>query len=170
MIFVPIGGFGNNSQFKEYSRVCIPFGDKAAFILSCMARDKNVDLFFNTVPGFEDLVTMIFKHMPYVDDFITHQSWDKDMEPVLAALDSIVESGGLKFNKWIKLGDKTVFKFLGYNWDPASDCLLPRLWFKIGKLDRGIPTEDDPTLDNVEERFLRSFTKRKISSVYRVNF
>ena len=98
--------------------------------------------------------------MTYVDDVIAHQNWDKDMESVLAALDSIAESGGLKFNKWIKLGDKTVSKFLGYNWDPASDCLLPRLWFKIGKLDRGIPTRDDLTLDNVEERVLRGNFKQ----------
>ena len=164
-ILVPIGGFGNNSQFEEYCQVCIPFGDKAASILSCMARDKNVDLFSNTVPGFEDLVTMIFKQMTYVDDVIAHQSWNKDIEPVLAALDSIAESGGLKFKKWIKLGDETVSKFLGYNWDPVSDCLLPRLWFNIGKLDRGIPTEDDLTLDNVEERVLKSFTKRDVLSV-----
>ena len=164
-ILVPIGGFGNNSQFEEYCQVCIPFGDKGASILSCMARDKNVDLFSNTVPGFEDLVTMIFKQMTYVDDVIAHQSWNKDIEPVLAALDSIAESGGLKFKKWIKLGDETVSKFLGYSWDPVSDCLLPRLWFNIGKLDRGIPTEDDLTLDNVEERVLKSFTKRDVLSV-----
>ena len=164
-VLVPSGGFGKNDGFDEYCQAVIPFGDKAASILSCMARDKNAEMFSNNFPELTEQVCHIFKHMTYIDDVTANQSWDQDMDVVIAVLESIAESGGLKFKNWTKLGDATSTKYLGYTWDPKEDTLKPRLWFNIGKIERGKTTEEDLTQENIEQRVMASCTKRDILSV-----
>ncbi len=75
------------------------------------------------------------------------------------------ESGGLKFKNWTKLGDGNSTKYLGYTWNPKEDTLKPRLWFNIGKIERGMTIEEDLTQENIEERVMSSCTKRDILSV-----
>ena len=164
-VLVPIGGFGQNDGFDEYCQTVIPFGDKAASILSCMARDKNAEMFSNNFPELTEQVTHIFKHMTYIDDVTANQSWDQDMDTVISALETIAESGGLKFKNWTKLGDGNSTKYLGYTWNSKEDTLKPRLWFNIGKIERGMTIEEDLTQENIEERVMRSCTKRDILSV-----
>ena len=103
--------------------------------------------------------------MTYIDDVTANQSWDQDMDAVISALETIAESGGLKFKNWTKLGDGTSTKYLGYTWNPKEDTLKPRLWFNIGKIERGMTTEEDLTQENIEERVMSSCTKRDILSV-----
>ena len=103
--------------------------------------------------------------MTYIDDVTANQSWDQDMDAVISALETIAESGGLKFKNLTKLGDGNSTKYLEYTWNPKEDTLKPRLWFNIGKIERGMTTEEDLTQENIEERAMSSCTKRDILSV-----
>ena len=164
-ILVPMNGFGTDSEFQEYPQTCIPFGDKAAGILACMARDKNVNQFSAKVGDLAEHVKMIFQSMTYVDDVSATQSWNGDMDSVIDALETVATAGGLTFKKWTKMGDSDETKYLGYTWCPDSDVLKPRIWFNVGKYDRGAATEHNLTAENVETRVMTSFTKRDVLSV-----
>ena len=165
-ILLPKYGFGGPNEFEEYCQVCVPFGDKAAGILSVMGRDKNVDQFaLKAGPELAELVKFIFQENTYIDDVTAVQSWSKPIREVIDGLELVAASGNLKFKNWRFIGDPGESKYLGYTWDSENDMLQPKSWFNMGKVLRGVATEDDLNLENVEDRIMASFTKRDALSL-----
>ena len=87
------------------------------------------------------------------------------MDIVIDALETVAKACGLTFKKWTRMGDVDETKYLGYTWCPNADVLKPRLWFNVGKYNRGAATEQNVTADDIETKVLTSFTKRDILSV-----
>jgi len=166
-ILIPKGGFGQETfVLEEFIQDCIPFGDKAAGVLSVMARDKNAQVFKNLLDDeVKEKVLHVYKNQTYVDDVAVGEPWNGDIEAVIKGVEEVGAAGGLSFKPWIKVGEGNPTKYLGYIWNPITDELQLKVKFNLGRVERGKAQENDIDGENIQEILKRKLTKRDALSL-----
>ena len=162
-ILIPRDWTDPNSELEELYEATMPFGDQNAGALAVIGRIKNAELNSQDLdPKLREKVLQIYSTRSYVDDVLAFCDPNESIEEVTGALTDVAEKGGFKFKGWVKCGDDTETKLLGYVWSPSEDVLRLKLWFNISDVKRGMRAEPNLCLESLEKLRERKISKRQI--------
>ena len=165
-ILIPRDWTDTNSELEELYEATMPFGDQNAGSLAVIGRIKNAERNSQDFdPQMQEKILQIYSSHAYVDDVFGYCDPAESIDEVTNALTIVAERGGFKFKEWIKSGDETETKLLGYKWLPSDDALRLKLWFNISDVKRGMRVEPNLCLENLNDLRERKISKRQILMV-----